>query len=468
MNSQRKPVWMESISIITSILTFFLILCITLIFIRDGSVSELTLFEIIPNIDIKFKVDALGIIFSLVVSFLWIISSIYSMGYLKAVNSHKQNRFHLLFLLSIFSAIGIAFSANLITMFIFYEILTLVTYPLVTHDQTREALKAGRTYLAYLLSGGVMLLFAIISTYSLSGKIGFEYGGIFNGDHSKSFLTIIFLLFIFGFTKAALMPLHRWLSAAMVAPIPVSGLLHAVAVVKVGVFGITRIVLEVFGLQLMYQLNLGLMLSIVASITIITSSIFALRQDDLKLRLAYSTISQLSYVILGVSLLSRSGIIGGIFHIVSHAFAKITLFLSAGSIYAVTHKKKISELDGIGRTMPFTMLAFSIAAMSMVGLPPFSGFISKWYLAVGSIEAKELAFLFVILFSSILNAAYFFPIIYSAYFKTASDNDISMKSIKEAPAAVVVPFFLTAVITILLFFFSSYFTNLIDIYMKGY
>lgn len=445
-------------------MTFLMVLYITNQFL-NGATLKFDVFKFITGINFSLNADGLSLIFAIVSSFLWIISSVYSIGYMEASYDKPLTSFFCFFAIAIFATIGSAFSANLFTFFVFYEILTISTLPLVMYDRTAESFKSGKKYFMYLIGGSALLLFAMTATYSFAQTLDFSRTGFLaKYQISPDILKIMLIAYVFGLTKAAVMPLHRWLPAAMVAPIPVSALLHAVAVVKVGVFGIIRIIMNVYGLELMQELNMGFILAVIASITILTASIIALRQDNLKLRLAYSTISQLSYMVLGVSLLSKSGLTGGIFHIVSHAFAKITLFFGAGSIYLMSHKKNISELSGIGKKMPYTMAAFSLASLSMVGLPPLSGFISKWYISIGALEAGEIIFLFVILTSSILNAAYFFPIIYTAFFK---QSETVSDSIKEASPTVVIPLCVTALITVVLFFYPYFFKGLINLYLKG-
>ncbi len=368
-----------------------------------------------------------------------------------------------------------AFSANMFTTFLFYEMITLCTFPLVGHKETTEAIKGARRYLTYLLGTSIgFQLFAIFLTYNAAGTLDFSNQGILAGVRgpgvSDAFLIVIFILFMAGITKAAMMPLHSWLPAAMVAPTPVSALLHAVAVVKTGVFVVVKVVLNIFGVELLSQLGLGTALAYFASFTIIVASIIALRQDNLKARLAYSTVSQLSYVILGVALLSPSGITGSIMHIVLHAFGKITLFFTAGAIYVASHKTNISELDGIGKQMPFTMGAFTLAVLSMIGIPPLGGFISKWYLVMGSLEAELIPIIIVLAASTILNACYFLPIVYAAFFKEAKSEIRNPKSefkIHEAPAFMVVSLVLTAIGALVLFFSPSVFLDLARMAVTG-
>ncbi|MBU4320129.1 MAG: monovalent cation/H+ antiporter subunit D family protein [Thermodesulfovibrionales bacterium] len=454
--------------------------------ILEGKVIEYTLLSITQGLELKFRVDALGIFFAITASFLWIITSFYSIGYVRSLNEHAQTRYFACFAIALSATMGVAFSANMFTTFLFYEIITLCTYPLVAHKETPEAIKGARRYITYLLGTSIAFqLLAVFMTYSAAGTLEFSNQGILNnvrGQVSDTFLIITFILFMAGITKAAMMPLHSWLPAAMVAPTPVSALLHAVAVVKTGVFVVVKIVLHIFGIDLLSQLGLGTALAYFASITIIVASIIALKQDNLKRRLAYSTISQLSYVILGVALLTPSGITGSIMHIVLHAFGKITLFFVAGAIYVAAHKTNISELDGIGKEMPFTMAAFTLGALSMIGIPPLGGFLSKWYIAIGSIEAQQLPILLVLASSTILNACYFLPIVYAAFFKSEQCQLLVSKetehqqlpptltltpSLKEAPALMVIPLVLTAIGALVLFFAPSVFLELARMVVAG-
>ncbi|MCS7163960.1 MAG: monovalent cation/H+ antiporter subunit D family protein [Thermodesulfovibrio sp.] len=449
----------ETWSILASILKFLVVVSM-LPDILCGKVIEYYLFKITSELILHFRVDALGLFFAMTASFLWIITSFYSIGYMRGLNEHKQTRYFVYFAITLSATMAVAFSANIFTAFVFYEIITIATYPLVAHKETEEAKKGARKYLAYLLSTSVAFqLTAIVFTYCLSGNLYFSKGGLLSSDISSSLLTITFLLYIAGITKAAIMPLHSWLPAAMVAPTPVSALLHAVAVVKTGVFMIIRVVFYIFGVDLLKSLNLGTVLAVVASFTIVAASVIALRQDNLKLRLAYSTVSQLSYIVLGAALLSPSALKGSIFHIVAHAFGKITLFFTAGAIYVATRKTKISELDGIGKRMPLTMASFTVGAVSMIGVPPFAGFISKWYLSVGAIESDELFVLVILAISTILNACYFMPIVYAAFMKESKNNEYN--GINEAPILVLIPTVLTAVLTLLIFLYPDLFMKLI-------
>jgi formate hydrogenlyase subunit 3/multisubunit Na+/H+ antiporter MnhD subunit len=417
--SGKRPNLRESWTIIGSILLFLTVSSMRPIVLREGPI-QWTWFNLLPDIDFAFNVDAFGLVFATTSSFLWILVSLYSIGYMRSLKEHAQTRYYFCFALALLGAIGIAFSSNLVTMFIFYEILTLSTYPLVAHEESPEAMSAGHKYLAYLLGGGVFLLIGILMTYFLVGTTDFIAQGILKpalGSTPGITLQIVFFCFLLGFAKAAWMPIHSWLPSAMIAPTPVSALLHAVAVVKAGVFGVVRIVCYIYGIDLMHQLGLGLALASVAAFTIVVANLYAIGQNNLKKMLAYSTINQLSFILIGVALLSPMAVAGAMLHITFHGFMKITLFLCAGAITAITGKKAISEFRGLGRAMPITMTAFIIGAFGMFGAPPLAGFISKWHVVLGAIQSKQLFFLFVILIGSILDVVYFSPVIVTAFFK---------------------------------------------------
>jgi len=450
--SGRYPNIREAWTIIAA-LTKFGIVVSMLPAVLNGENIECHIVTVLPGLDIALKVDAFGIMLALTASFLWIITSLYAIGYMRSLNEHAQTRFYMCFAVALSATMGAAFSANIFTLFVFYEIITISTYALVAHEENDEAIKGARRYLVYLLGTSVLFFLpAMVMTYIYAGTLDFVPQGILAGTAPDFIIIIIFVLFIAGIAKAGIMPFHIWLPAAMVAPTPVSALLHAVAVVKVGVFTVVRVVLFVFGVDLLAEIGLGVFLACVASFTIIVASIMALRQDNLKLRLAYSTVSQLSYIVLAVALLTPSGITSSVLHITVHAFGKITLFFVAGAIYVATHKKYISDMAGIGRRMPFTMAAFTVGALSMIAVPPVGGFISKWYLIMGTLEADMIAILFVILLSTLLNAAYFAPVVYTAFFKKPPEGE--GQGLKEAPALVVVPLVTTAVGTVILFFAS--------------
>lgn len=428
--------------------------------VLNGKEISCALVEVLPGLSIAFRVDAFGMLFALVASFLWIITSVYSIGYMRGLDEHAQTRYFCFFAISLSAAVGVAFSANLLTMYLFYEMLSLATYPLVTHHQDHEARTSGRKYLLYTVGASIgLVLPAMLMTYHLTGSLDFSPQGILAGTASRGTVALLLFMFVFGFAKAAIMPFHSWLPAAMVAPTPVSALLHAVAVVKVGVFSIVRVITAIFGTDLLQTLDLSTPLLLVASTTILVGSFIALSQDNLKRMLAFSTIAQLSYIVLGAALLSPRGVTGGMVHIAMHAFGKITLFFCAGAIFVATGKKNISEMTGIGRRMPVTMTAFFIGALSIIGMPPCGGFLSKWYLVLGALEADKIAILVVLLFSSLLNAGYFMPVVYRAFF-CPPEEALFEARVQEAPLCCVVPLVITAVISIMLLFYPQPFMNL--------
>lgn len=458
-NRNLREFW----TVLTSISLFGIVISMVP-FVLKGNILEYTIISLTKGICLQFRVDQFGMFFGVLASALWIATSIYSIGYVRGLKEHAQTRYFFNFALALSATMGIAFAGNLLTLFIFYEILTVATWPLVVHKETKESIVAGRKYLAYTLTAGMVILFAIIFIYNLTGTLDFQPGGFLLGHGSSATLTLLFVLLILGFgVKAAIMPLHEWLPTAMIAPTPVSALLHAVAVVKAGVFGCLRVILFVFGPDLLHELDMWLVLAYFVSFTVIVSGMYALAQDNLKRRLAFSTINNLSIIIMGAALLTPSAITGSMFHMGAHGFMKITLFFVAGAIYVKTHKENISELDGLGRQMPLTMGAFAIGAMGIAGIPPVCGFISKWYMALGALEAREVVFVFVLLASAMLDVAYFFPIIYRSFFKSPKGASAVNPHFDEAPMMMVVPLMITAVIALILGIFPNAFFNFFNL-----
>ncbi|MDZ4163906.1 MAG: monovalent cation/H+ antiporter subunit D family protein [Smithellaceae bacterium] len=463
MISGKRPNIREFWSVIGAVLTFLSVAAMVPD-ILAGNRIVYSLSEIAPGISINFRVDGLSLIFGIVSSFLWIFATFYNIGYMRSLKEHAQTRYYACFAIAILGAQGVSFAGGLFSLYLFYEVITLFTYPLVAHHQDEEGYEGGKKYMVYLMGTSKgFLLPAMVLTYVMTGTLNFADDittGVFSGGADGLWITVTYFLFIAGFAKAAIMPFHNWLPAAMVAPTPVSALLHAVAVVKAGVFCIARVMLSIFGIDVLDELSLGIITAYLASFTILTASIIAITKEDLKARLAYSTVSQLSYVILGVALLDPAGIVGGILHIVNHGFSKITLFFCAGAIYVAAHKKKISDLEGIGYTMPFTMAAFAIASLSMIGVPPVAGFVTKWFLVNGALEINKIGILLVLMTSTILNAAYFVPIVVKAFFQgknTAWDR----KKIKEAPLTMVVPLVIAALISVILGIFPDFFVGIV-------
>lgn len=449
-----KPNLREGVTISTSLVLLYFVIQLYQ-GIKQGESISVHWWEILPGLQLSFNIEPLGMIFALIASFLWLITTIYAIGYMRSHEEENQTRFYACFAIAIGSVMGIAFAANLFTLFIFYEVLTLSTYPLVTHAGTKEAKKGGRIYLGILLSTSIVFfLLAIVSTWFVAGTLDFKPGGVFDSNVDLTVAGAILVLFIFGIGKAAIMPFHRWLPAAMVAPTPVSALLHAVAVVKAGVFTVLKVCVLIFGVDLLAILPTTQFLLYLAGASVLLASLVAMRQDNLKARLAYSTVSQLGYVTIGALLATSSGVIGSSMHIGMHAFGKITLFFCAGAILVAAHKSKISEMRGIGLQMPITMAAFFIASLSIIGVPPTGGTWSKWYLLMGSMETEQWIIMAILMLSSLLNIAYLLPISLHAFFP-GKENAFTGAGIKEAPLPSLIAICITTVGCLILFVYPQ-------------
>lgn len=450
--------------------------------VLEGGRPEILGFAVVPGLELAFRLEPLGLLFGLVASTLWVINSIYSVGYMRANNEPRQTQFYVCFAVALGATIGLAFAKNLFTLFLFYELLTLCTYPLVVHKGTPEAYRAGRVYLMMLIgSSMVLLLPGIIATWVFAGTLDFTPGGILVDKVSPAVMGGLLALFIFGIGKAAVMPGHFWLPAAMVAPTPVSALLHAVAVVKAGVFTVLKVIVYIFGIDALAAAGSGEWLLWAAGFTVVMASLIALRQDNLKKRLAYSTVSQLSYVVLAAAILTPISAIGAAMHIAGHAVAKITLFFAAGSIYTASHKTEISELNGIGWKMPWTMTAFAIGSLAMIGLPPTSGFFGKWFMLSAATTTQDWLVITVVVLSTVLNACYFLPILIRAFFREpekviaghaagaqyAGLGQGHGDDHGEAPWPIVLALAITAALTVLLFFFPNVPFNLAQLMVGG-
>ena len=422
--------------------------------IMAGDRPGVTVTELLPGVELAFRVEPLGMLFAALASGLWIVNSLYSIGYMRGNNEKHQTRFYVMFAVSLAATMGVAFAGNLVTLFLFYEMLTLSTYPLVSHKGDANTVRSARVYLGILLTTSIgLFLPAIIWTYTVAGSGDFVPGGILAGHVEGPAIGLLLGLFVFGAGKAAVMPVHRWLPAAMVAPTPVSALLHAVAVVKAGVFTITKVIVYIFGVDFLFAAPSSGWLLYAAAFTIIAASVVALRQQNLKRLLAYSTIAQLSYVVMAAAILKPLAEIGAAIHMVAHAFGKITLFFAAGAIYVAAKKTEIGQLKGIGRRMPITMTAFTIGALSMIGVPPTGGFVSKWYILAGAFQDDNYVALATIILSTVLNAAYFLPIIYMAWFMR--EEEAPARPHGEAPWPAVLALAITALLTIAFFFFNG-------------
>ena len=452
----RWPNLREAATLIASVALFAVVLWL-LDQVLAGGRPGLAVIEIIPGLPVALEIEPLGMLFGCVASGLWIVNSLYSIGYMRGNNEHKQTRFYICFTIAIASAMGIAFAGNMFTLFLFYEMLSLSTYPLVAHKENREARIGARVYIGLLLGTSIgFQLVAIIWTWAAAGTLDFEVGGILRDKVSPAMLPFLLALYMFGIGKAALMPFHRWLPSAMVAPTPVSALLHAVAVVKAGVFTVLKVVIYIFGIDLLAETGASNWLIWVASFTLLAASLVAMSKDNLKARLAYSTVSQLSYIVLAAALASGTGLLGGALHIATHALGKITLFMCAGAIYVATHKTEISDMKGLGRAMPFTFGAFCIGALSIIGLPPFAGASSKWYLSLAAAETGVIVVVAVYMISSLLNVAYLLPIVANGFFSPSPDATQGRRvRLAEAPLLCVLPPCITAAGCLALFLFAD-------------
>ena len=448
----RWPNLREAVSLITG--GGLIVQVMTLVSpVLAGESLSVLLITPVPGVPLALQIEPLGLLFALIAAVLWVATTVYAIGYMRGHGEQHQTRFYAFFAIAISATMGVALAQNLFTLFLFYELLTLSTYPLVTHAGSDEAKRGGRVYLGILMGTSMgFLLLAVIWTWHLAGTTGFQPGGILAGKTSPLVVGVLYALFAFGIGKAALMPFHRWLPAAMVAPTPVSALLHAVAVVKAGVFAILKITVYVFGLDLLSGTGATTLVLWVAAITIIGASLVALRQDNLKRRLAYSTISQLSYVVLGAVLANAAGIAGAAVHIATHAVGKITLFFCAGAILVAAHKTRVSELDGLGRQMPITMGAFLIASLSIAGLPPMAGLWGKWYLSIGALDAGYGVLVGVLMLSTLLNIAYLLPIPLRAFFARGTGPAGQWQ---EAPLPCLVAIAFTTIACVALFFFPE-------------
>lgn len=453
----RIPNLREACTMIITVKLFYVV-CALANHVFAGGRPEWSIGDTLPGFSIAFKVEPLGMVFAIVASGLWILTTIYAVGYMRGHHEKNQTRFFACFAAAIFAALAAAFAANLFTLFVAYEIMTVSTYPLVTHHGNDEAKRGGRVYLGILLSTSVaFFMLAIAWTWNIAGTLDFVPGGILSEAHLDGKienwqLALLLGLFAYGIGKAALMPFHRWLPAAMVAPTPVSALLHAVAVVKVGVFSVLKVAVYTFGYDLIHDTGIGDWLCYIAGASILLASLVAMTKDNLKARLAYSTVSQLAYITLGAALATADSVIGGGMHIAMHAVGKITLFFCAGAIYVGAHKKNISDMRGLGRAMPLTFGAFLIASLSIIGLPPGGGSWSKWFLAVGTVQSGHLALMAALMISSLLNIAYLIPIPIRAFMTPVGQEPLKFN---EAPMMCVVPLCITAVGSVALFFFGN-------------
>lgn len=460
--SGRKPNVRESFTVIAAFAVPVIVFSM-LPEVWNGNVYEYTLLRLTDQISFTLRTDAAGMIFACVSSFLWIPVAFYAIGYMRGHHEKEQTGFFAAFAVCISSAVGIALSANLPTFFVFFELLTVATYPLVFHSRTDEARFSGRKYLIYTLSTGQLFLVGIAAVCFISGTSDFTAGGFLSAEMAPVwvFQVLFVLLILAGAVKAGMMPLHGWLPSAMVAPTPVSALLHAVAVVKAGAFCVIRVCCYVFGPSLLREIGMAKVLIAFAAATILISSLIAMRQDNLKRRLAYSTIGQLSYIVLGTAMLTPLSITGGMYHIVAHALMKITLFMCAGAVIVTAHKENISEMNGIGKKMPITFACFTIASLGIAGMPFIVGFVSKWDILLGALSGNYYLALAVLAASAMLALPYLMPVCYIAFFRKNDKGEFTTYG--EACSLMLLPICLTAVLSVVLGIFPNFGAHLYDL-----
>ena len=453
---RRWPNLRDGQAIVLGVITA---MCALQLFAAGADGSSFEVFTMASGLSITFTPEPLGLLFALVAGSLWPIATLYTVGYLRGAQEPNQTRFMFFYAIAIHAAMGIALSGNLLTLFIFYEMLTFSTYPLVTHKGTEDAIQAGRVYLGILVASSIaFLLFGIITVWVFAGTLDFTPGGILAGKIDPVYVPFLLGLFAFGIGKAALMPLHRWLPAAMVAPTPVSALLHAVAVVKAGVFTVLKVVIYIFGLDFLSTSGASEWLIVVASFSILAASIVALTKTNLKARLAYSTVSQLGYIVMGAALASPLAASGAALHIATHAAGKITLFFCAGAIYVAHHLSDIKDMDGLGRRMPITYGAFALAALSIIGVPPLGGAWSKFMLMAGAMDGHHLLVLAVLMISSLLNLVYLGDVVVRGFFAPAKPGSVAASGeYSEAPWACLVPICVTTALCLMVFFSVDFF-----------
>ena len=474
---RKHPRWRESLGFLN---TLTLLATVIWIVYHNGWQfgPTYTLVTLGQNLTLALHAEPLGLLFALISSSLWTVTHLYCIGYMNANKEKHLTGFYVCFALALGSVMGIAFSANLLTLFIFYEVLTLSTYFLVAHKRDDKARRGGRIYLQILLLTSVGFLFpAIILTYTVFGHGDFMVGGLF-ADHPDLLhhLAIPFWigLFMYGVGKAALMPFHKWLPNAMVAPTPVSALLHAVAVVKAGVFTVCKLSLYTFGVDFLQRSGGTQWLIYVAGFSILLSSVIALRQDNLKARLAYSTVSQLSYVIFACAIATPLAMLAAVLQILMHAFAKITLFFVAGNIYTAHHLTQISQCDGLARKMPWSYAAWLLGSLSIMGFPLAGGMWVKWNLFLGIGQSQQTWLYFVLLASTLLSVAYLLPVFLQGIsaptrldkFTQQEQPILTYPKIEDAPILCLVATSITALGCVVLFFIgpwvASHLTVLIE------
>lgn len=378
---------------------------------------------------VSVRFDALSFFLAMVISFLWLLAALHSIGYME--KEHAHDRYYGLLLVCMGGCLGTVVTGDLIGLFLFFEIMALASFALVSHEEHPYAMFAGVKYLFMSVGAGLAIFFGIVITYFIGGSVSLSEFGLISEVSTLSF--IAFISFVLGFgIKAGIFPVHVWLpDAHPAAPAPVSALLSGV-MIKVGAYGLIRVFYQVFGFEYLQALGWERITLILAVITILLGSALALIQDDIKRRLAYSSVAQIGYILLGISMLSERALTGGVYHIFTHAFMKGGLFLIAGAIILRTGERRISHMGGVGFKMPLTMIAFTLCSLSMVGIPPFNGFVSKWQLALGALDIGQPMIVVLLIVSSLLNAAYYFPIVIAAFFAAPKEEGLEAGTVSGA------------------------------------
>lgn len=431
--------------------TMFTILCSSVsvwLLALNTPQESLVLLNFTENLSFVLKLDGAGKIFSCLSATLWPLTALYAFEYM----SHEKNlpMFYAFFTMAFGATMGIAMASNILTMYLFYELLTLFTIPLVMHGLTKKHNFAARKYMTYSI-GGAAFAFAGVAFLIVNDANDFVFGGHIDSPSDPTIALILFVFAFLGFgVKAAVFPFHSWLPTASVAPTPVTALLHAVAVVKAGAFAIIRLIYYSYGTDFVKGTWAQNLVMALAMFTILYGSMTALRQKHFKRRLAYSTISNLSYIVFAATLMTEAGLIAAFCHLLFHSVIKIGAFFSAGAVLHKTEREYVHELEGIGRKMPLTFIFFTISALSLTGIPPFCGFISKWFIATASIETQNplaVAGVVVLLISAFLTAMYMLSPAIKAFFKR-SDNTNDVENVKEANALMQIPMGICAVLCI--------------------
>lgn len=438
----HREIYVATVVIINTLISYLVLFA--------GPTGTFHIVQMTDAISIALRIDGLSRVFATLVASLWPLASCYAFEYIK--HEGRDDAFFTFYTASYGVTLGVAFSANAFTLYLFYELLTLVTLPLVMHSMNKKSIKAGLTYVKYSIGGAAFGFIALVFLIVYGNTTDFVFGGILNADTIGNRTNLLLLAYVFAFfgfgVKAAIFPFHGWLPKAGVAPTPVTALLHAVAVVKSGVFALMRITYYNFGTDFLSGTWAQYLVMIFALITIVYGSSMAVKEQHIKRRLAYSTVSNLSYIIFGITLMTPAGLVGGLTHMIFHAIMKIVLFFCVGAVMYKTHKEYIYEIGGYGRKMVGVFAVFSVASIALTGIPPLTGFISKWNLASAAVNegsAVAAAGVFVLLVSTVLTAIYLFTVLTRAYFPARQQVSDTIEAVSDPNWYMLVPLFVFAI-----------------------